>query len=445
LSLASKPAAVVFPLAMLAVDLLQKRKLSIVLITEKTPHFILSLVLGMLTLYAQTTAGATETIAEFSLANRFLFACYSFMMYIVKFIVPASQSPFYPYPSTTGALPVAHYLAPFFVLAVILVCAMTFKKNNIVCFAFVFYLVNIILIMQFFIVGRAIIAERYTYIPYVGLSYFAGWLIFKASEKYQFSYYYIIIPVVLIFATLTRVQASHWKNSASFWDYGIKAHPGSRVYHNRGVLYRREGNFEKALELYNEALKYHDDVIDDAIFANRANVYFDKKEYAKAVADYNRAIMLNNNDFLSYENRGSAYLMMNKFDSALIDFNRSLQLKPDNPDVFRKKGILFFNRNMKEEAIAEYLQYIKYKPSDSETLNTIAACYQALGRFDEAVKYYTKAIKTGNNPVFYLNRSYAYYAMGKKAEARDDALTARQAGVNVPESYLGQLTRPVSL
>lgn len=114
LSLISKPAAVVFPLAMLTIDLFFKRKLSVALIIEKIPHFVLALIMGLLTFHAQTTIGATETIAHFSLQNRFFFGCYSFMMYFLKFILPINQTPFYPYPSTTGALPIAYYLALIF-------------------------------------------------------------------------------------------------------------------------------------------------------------------------------------------------------------------------------------------------------------------------------------------------------------------------------------------
>lgn len=439
LSLLSKPAAVVFPLVLLAIDFLQKRTWSISVLTEKIPHFIMALMMGILTYNAQSELGSTETIAEFNPQHRLLFGFYSFMMYIAKFILPLNQTPFYPYPLTTEALPALYYLAPLFALVVGYLCFKTLKTSRIFTFGIVFYLINILLIMQFMIVGRAIIAERYTYIPYIGLAFIAGWSIDSLSKKQKLNPGMILIPLAMVLSILTFRYSKQWKNGETLWQHAIEVNPGSRVYHNRASLYRTSGDLDKAIEYYSEALKYKDDIIDDAIYTNRGNVYFDLKQYTKAISDYNQSLKIKPGYYQNYENRGASYLMMKNFDSALVDLRKAAELNPTNLSVYNKLGVLYLQTQKYPEAIEAYSKYVAGNPEDVEAINNLGNCYHSIGNYKEAIVKISMAISQKQKGNFYINRSIAYKGLGDLENARKDALEAQRLGFKVSPGYLKEI------
>jgi hypothetical protein len=171
LSLSAKPAAVVFPVLLLCFDFLRGRKFALKLIIEKIPYFILALVFGLLTMQAQKTIGATGIEGFYSFGSRMFFGFYGYMMYFVKLIAPFDLAAFIPYPAVNQSLPIAYLISPLFFLLTLVLCIRTWKKYREITFAFAFYLVNLILVLQFIPVGSAIIADRYTYVPYIGILY----------------------------------------------------------------------------------------------------------------------------------------------------------------------------------------------------------------------------------------------------------------------------------
>ena len=108
-------------------------------------------------------------------------------------------------------------------------------------FGFSFYLVNLLLVLQFFLVGFAIIADRYTYIPYIGLFYIVGWIINKWQGHLlkRVMIYLILTGVVL--SVLSFKQALTWKNDTTLWDHAINVHPSFVAFNNRGIVFQAEG------------------------------------------------------------------------------------------------------------------------------------------------------------------------------------------------------------
>ena len=104
-------------------------------------------------------------------------------MYFLKMILPVNLVPFYAMPTLGATLPVIYYLSPLFFILVGILCFRTMKNSIVPLFGFSFYFINLILILQFFIVGSAIIADRYTYIPYIGLFYIIGWLLSEWKKR----------------------------------------------------------------------------------------------------------------------------------------------------------------------------------------------------------------------------------------------------------------------
>ena len=177
LSLLSKPAAVCFPFVLLLIDYHQDKKLGWKAIVSKTPFFLIALLFGALALFSQADSGAVQNIAPlFNVPERFFLVCYAVVFYLVKVVVPFDLCAlhYYPLKSAAGMLPFQYYLA--FPAMLLLVWAVfrsgRFKQELI--FGLLFYLVTIGMTLQIVPFGRALVSERYSYVPYIGVFFIIG-------------------------------------------------------------------------------------------------------------------------------------------------------------------------------------------------------------------------------------------------------------------------------
>jgi protein O-mannosyl-transferase len=436
LSLLSKPAAVIFPLALGCIDLLRRRQLSIRLVVEKVPFFILAAIIGILTMIAQRKAGAVGNL-NFSVATKVLFGFYGIMMYFIKMVIPFNLVVFYPYPAINKALPVEYYIGPLFFIALAGVFFYMLKRNRIVPFGILFYLTNLLLVLQVLPVGGAIIAERYTYIPYIGLFVIVGWLIDRFAKGNRSKAYTTIFIANIFFSLLTWSQVAVWKNSAVLWDHAIKVRPSNKAYANRATELRNEKNYNLALEYFNEALSLS--IIDYESFNNRGNIYFDLKQPDLAIKDYRKALSIKADYYPSLDNLGVQYATLGQYDSALKYENQALLVKPDYKVAYSNRALIYMKVNRFQDAIADWGRFLQYEPGAADVYNTIGFCYQSMNRFEESLTSINKAIEIDPQGVFYLNRAYTLRAMNNLGSAKSDVLTARQAGINIPADLANSL------
>lgn len=437
LSLLSKPAAVVFPLALLLIDYYRNRIFSFDVIREKIPFFLLSLILGYLTLHFQTDSGATEVISTRPFSDRIFYGFYGFMMYCYKLILPLHLSPFYPMPATVNNLPVAYYLSPLFFTAIAVLCLRSLRTQKILSFGFGFYFINVMLVLQFFIVGSAIIADRYSYVSYIGLfliiaSLLSGW--FKHSIPKALPYL-ALLSLLLVY--LSYRQATKWTNPASLWDHAIKITPSFKAYNNRALYAREKGDAEIELKCLNEALKYNKNIA--GLFSRRGNIYFDKGHMNSAMNDFNTALSISPEDSTALGNRGAIYGMQQQYALALQDFNKLLDVHPTYKPGYKNRGVAFLNTGRYAEAVQDFNKYLEPGFNDPDVLGYVGFCHQQLAQFNLAVEVYNKAIALKPTSDFYLNRSYSWFGTGNLAAARNDALKAVELGGKIPIDHARNL------
>ncbi|HUR29004.1 MAG TPA: tetratricopeptide repeat protein [Planctomycetota bacterium] len=435
LSLASKPAAVVFPIALVAWDFFRGRKLSVATLTEKVPFFALALVGGWLTLHGQAAEGATDVAQLHGLETRALFASYGFMMYLAKLVWPVHLSVFYPMPAVGESLSFAYQAAPAVFAAVLVACALTVRKHPVVTCCFAFFLIHLLLVLQLKVVGSAIIADRYTYVPYLGLFFLAGWLLDRCVQRKQLAFA-AVLGVGTILAVVSNQQARAWENSGALWDNAIAHAPSARAYVGRAKAHRSEGNFKAALTSYDRALQLRESA---ELYTGRAGVHVELDEHALALADYDKALAIDPRSAPAFAGRGALFSRMGKLDQAIQDLSEALRLDPTKKTTYRNRALSFMKRNEHEKAIADFKTYLIYAPSDAEVRNGIGVCYQKLQKYESSLEFFDSAILLNRAPSYFLNRSYSWSALGKTEEAKRDALQAKQLGLQVPEAYARSL------
>lgn len=446
LSVLSKPAAVIFPVVLLAIDFYKERLRSVKTYIEKIPFLILSIIIGLATMQAQSDVGSTIFADQFGLAERVLFATYGIMMYILKAIWPVSLCTFYPFPDVANEFPAVYLLSPLILLILVIVFFKSVKQHRLLSFSILFYLVNLALVIQLIPVGNAVIADRYAYLPLIGFFiipayYFQRWFE-KNNNKLNLIMILLLVVSSLTMLVLTYKQASTWKNGKTLWDQALKVSPSSRAFVNRGLLYKKAGNLQKAFDCYSSAINLGTREPD--AWVNRGNIYFSQGQYEKAIEDYTICLSLSSINVKAYENRGSAYASLAKPDLAMKDFNEALKLDSTTFSVYANRGMLMMSKGNFDSALYDFNHYLRLTSDpNGEIWSFSGEANFKLGRYEEALNCYIKAIGIRETGLYYLNRSKILFQMKRKKEAYVDALKAVEKGARVDTSYLQILEREI--
>ncbi len=434
LSIASKPAAIVFPLSLFTLDLYRSRSWNTSLLLEKLPFFAVSGIMALLTLQAQTIGGATDTTNAFGLDQRFFFGFYSYMMYIVKMFVPVNLAIFYPLPLMHTSLPALYYIAPLVFAASVALAAFTYKKHPVIAFGFAFFFVNLVLVLQWKVIGSTIMAERYTYVPYVGLFIILGWLLSKVLAGKQSMALGATAVLGVVFAGMSYAHAGVFNNSISLWENAIASQPSERAYTSRASSFRTEGKLDSALAYYDKGLSLFPN--DQWALCNRANIYFDKHQDSLALEDYNRALTIVPNFVPGLTNRGALYARAGKNDLALADLNRAIELKPEDRSPYLYRAICLYNSGKHSLAISDYERILNGNPADVDSRFSLGMCYKLTAQYEKAIGAFSQCFAVRRNALTLQVRSECYAALGKMESARADADAAMKSGMKLSPEYL---------
>jgi tetratricopeptide (TPR) repeat protein len=261
-------------------------------------------------------------------------------MYVIKLFVPVHLSAIYPYPNMQGkGIGPEFYLALAALAVLIPTVVYLFRRSRAVLFGLAFFFVNIVLVLQFVTVGQAVMADRYTYLPYIGLFFALAWWLDERQgsipgglpvKPLVAGSLLLLLPLCL-FQTWTRCDV--WQNAETLWNDTIQKHPeASPPYNNRGVIKEWKGDLAGAVADYSRAIalnaRYRN------AYINRAIAYFKMHEYEKSIADNRRAIELeprNSENYSEYGSIGEAFQRLNRNDSAYVYFDRAIETQPGLP------------------------------------------------------------------------------------------------------------------
>ncbi|MEM7103820.1 MAG: tetratricopeptide repeat protein [Bacteroidota bacterium] len=405
LSCLSKAMAVVFPVVLLLMDWWEDRDIKQKNVwIEKIPFFVLSFIFGILAVKVQSEGGAVGSYETFALHHRFMFAGYGFLMYIYKFLVPIDLSTFYPYPNLGegGFLPSIYYAAPIIALGFAGITWYFGRRWKPLLFGIGFYFLTVALVLQFMSVGQVVMADRYTYLPYIGLGFLLGcgfshfW---EGESKNPIGYILagIISLGFLWFTYGTYERSKVWKNSETLWTNVIDQHPNvGLAYKNRGNYRARNGKIEEALKDFNIALQLLPD--DSAIYESLGNTYAGMGQIQQALGYYNSAIELDDSKSSAFLNRGIALSQLRQYDQAFADYQKALDMGQRLLSVLPNRGYAYLDAGMYQESIADYQKVIQLNPNEGSYYFFLARAFQGIGDQANAQRYMQEAQARGYNP-----------------------------------------------
>jgi protein O-mannosyl-transferase len=350
LSLLSKSAAVVFPVVLLLIDFILKRSFTSKRLAEKAPFFALALLFGALAILSQGSAINRGMDLDLSPVNRFFIVNWAILRYMVMLFFPAGLSAYHPYPVLApGAQTLIIYFSVLFNLIFAGIAVYSLKYSRKWLFGLIFFLVNIVLVLQILPVGGAFIAERYTYISYIGLFYIIGCIIAGIVEKSKPSTplrivliaFFLIYPAFLSIIAHQRIKV--WKDSLTLFDDVVTKYPENYLAYYLRASARQNRDVDGAISDYTRSIAMKPD--NPKAYNNRGNIYSAGGKYQEALGDYNAALKFDSTLTEAINNRGAIKAILGDLKGALADIDQALLLRPEYSDAYRNRGLVRLQMN----------------------------------------------------------------------------------------------------
>jgi tetratricopeptide (TPR) repeat protein len=409
LGLMSKPMIVTLPFVLLLVDLWPlRRPLAWNLLREKIPFFILSIASAVITYLAQAGSGAVNTLPV-PLTMRLENALITYFIYLAKMLWPAGLAVFYPYPLDVPAWQAA--LAAFAILGVSVLTLRVIKTHPYLAVGWFWYLGTLIPVIGLIQVGAQARADRYTYVPMVGLSIMLIWGLAEILKSR------IAIPAAIAAcvacAALCEAQIQSWRNSETLFRHALDVTSGNYLaHHNLGVALADDGRFPEAIQQYEAALQ---------IEPNAANVQTDygsalakSGRLPEAIAHYQAALQQLPDAPITHNDLANAFAATpGSLQQAIAEYQIALRLKPDYQEarenlakvesdaagVQYNMGIDLAKSGKPEAAIARFEEALRLKPDYVDAHNNLGVVLAGTGRMQEAISHFEAALKSDPNSV----------------------------------------------
>jgi len=450
LGLMSKPMLVTVPLVLLLLDYWPVKRFggrsSIRrLALEKIPLLALSVASGLATLWVQQSSVARTE--ELPLIWRVANGLVTYAIYLRQMIWPVGLAVFYPHPG--DQLPVWEIGLAIVLLALVSagVIALRHKRPYLLTGWF-WYLVMLLPVIGLIQVGSQAHADRYTYLPQIGLYLLLAWAITDALTS-RFATGRIrrgglqrrIVAVtaslaIIALAWCAHVQASHWRNGESLWGHALAVTSGNFMAHdglgqclaNRGRLDEAIDQFQKALNIAPGYPEIETNLIlaltrkgrtDEAIthlqtllkeYPNNAQAHYDlgnallrKGNSQGAIAAYEKTLSIQARYPAAHYNLGIALDQNGQIDEAIAHYREAVQEQPNYPKAYYLLGNDLLHKGRVDDAIAAYEQALKSRPTYPDAENNIGLALLQKGRPSEAIAHWQNALAGQSDSVDSLN------------------------------------------
>ncbi|MGE0566846.1 MAG: tetratricopeptide repeat protein [Bacteroidia bacterium] len=393
----SKPAAVILPLILLAIDYFKSVPFKKSLLS-KLPWLLASLLFGVINIQTQTSDQFINFSHAFPFHERIINAGYAILMYLKLFLFPYPQSIIYPFPEKTillqviGLIGILGLLASFFLL---------YKKSQKkILFVLSFFLINLILVIQLIPFGEVLYADRYMYFALIG----TAWLLGLTITKFEKLFIPVFALVVLACLLFTYNRNQKWESSITLYKDIIEKYPKNFLALNSlGVEYMMKDNSDQALYYLNQATDFAP--FNYKGFYNKSLVYLKSNNPGKAIENLNKVLSMYDYE-KAYIARASAYYSLGKHEEAQADAKTALIKNRFNDKAYFIIGNCANDKNNLEQAISYYEKAIELDNRNPDYHFKLAITYGKKQDFTKCIDLLNKTLQL--KPNYYE----AYYWRG---------------------------------
>ena len=411
--LMSKPMLVTWPFVMLLLDYwplkrfaggqlkvagspapnLQPSTFNSQLLTEKIPFFVLAAAASLVTYLVQKQEGAVMTVDHFPPGARAGNALMAYGRYLGKTFWPADLAVFYPHP---GYWPRAEVLLAGVLLAGLSALVLVKRRRQPYLLVgwlwFVGTLAPVIGLVQ---VGEQAMADRYTYIPSVGVLIMSVWGAYELTRRWRHQVILLAlasaVALILCFA-LTREQLGYWQDSETLFRHALDVTQNNHIAHNNlGDALLEKGQADDAIRQFQEVIRLKPNDAD--AYNNLGNALGEQGRIDEAISDYHEALRLKPDNASAHYSLGAALEAKGQTDGAISQYQEALRLNPDDVAAHNNLGNAYLNKGQTDEAISQYQEAIRIKPDYANARNNLGVALASHGRNDEAISQYQEALR----------------------------------------------------
>jgi protein O-mannosyl-transferase len=464
----SKPMIVTLPFVLLLLDVWPLRRTPPIRVLEKVPLFAVSIASSLVTYFVQQRGGAVVPLDALPLTARLSNAMVSYVVYLRQTIWPAHLAAFYPF----ADIPAWQVVTAALVLpGISFVAVRLLRSYPYVAVGWFWYLGTLVPVVGLVQVGTQSKADRYTYIPLVGIFILIAWAAADVSQRWPRTKPALISTFALASAaciTVTLVQIGHWKNSQALFEHAIRVTSGNYVaYNGLGLAFRHQDRLEDAAANYEHAIGIRPQFPDAQ--TNLADVLLleghpgeaiphllialrmkpDSTEahvnlgaalsklgrHAESIVQYREALRLQPNDAVAHSGLGGSLADAGETGDALREMFEAVRINPDYADGHNRLGILLGTLGRTDEAIVHFMEAVRLQPNDSEAHYNLGTALGAQGRLNQAMEQFNIALHL--NPAYanaHLNLGKALANAGRMEEAIAQLSEAVRLDPNLTEA-----------
>jgi tetratricopeptide (TPR) repeat protein len=356
------------------------------LVLEKIPLFLLSAASAIITMKVQQGGGAIRSALEFSFAVRFENALVAYARYVGKAFWPAHLAPLYPHPG--NSLPGWQVAAASVFLLAVIAAVVALRQRRYLIVGWFWFLGTLVPMIGLVQVGEAAMADRYAYLPFLGLFFMVCWGLADWAAQRKISSQWLATPALaalVALAAATHVQLGYWADNVALWSHTLQITGANFVAQdNLGGALLLRGDLEAAMPHFRTASQINPQ--DPLSTLNLANYDLQQGRLQSSVDQYNRVLQITSNANLrsnALSGLGSAYRRQDKNSTAEHSYEDALQLAPQNAHAWIGLGLLSQKSGDFAQAASRFSHAVEIQPTDVEYL-LLAQALERSGHTAEA-------------------------------------------------------------
>jgi tetratricopeptide (TPR) repeat protein len=359
---------------------------------EKIPLLALSAGSAIITMIAQRAGGAVVSTGKISLLFRLENSILSYGLYIKKMVWPSRLAVIYPYPES---LPIWQVVASAFFLLGITWLVLKNRQFRYLCVGWFWYLGTMVPMIGLVQVGNQARADRYAYLPLIGLFVMVVWAAADAANSRRVKANYVVVAGIATLVALswvTHVQLTYWQDDLHLWTHTLAVNPRNFVAENNlGLTLIRQGQRDKAIAHFRAAATLAP--ADPTSQLNLGIYAQEQGDYKEAAERYQKVLKLANDDQLrasAYANLGTIYFALHDYPRAQQNFAATLKLQRVFPITLRDLGLMALRSGDWNQAIRYFSWLVSIQPTDVDYFLLAQSFHQA-SRDDDARWAYQQA------------------------------------------------------
>ncbi|MBT3414280.1 MAG: tetratricopeptide repeat protein [Nitrospina sp.] len=367
------------------------------LILEKVPLLALAVGSSITTFIVQRAGGAVQSADVFPLQERVINAFVSYLSYLQKTVWPSGLSVFYAHPG--NALPVWKGLVSAALLVVFTAWVIRVARRlPYLAVGWFWYLGTLIPVIGVVQVGAQAMADRYAYVPLIGIFIIAAWGLpdflatWNQREKTPVLFAGLLAPLMVV----TWMQVNHWKNGITLFQHTIsvthdKYREFARAHNNLGIALKKKGRLIEAITQYKTAIKVNPDF--SKPYNNLGNISMITKNFDEAIRYYKESIRISPDYANAYSNLGTVLLQKGEKEEAVVYLRDAIRINPDLNQARTNLGTILSQIGEKEEAIVHLREAVKINPDLALGHFSLGNVLFQTGETEEAITHYREAVR----------------------------------------------------